>query len=52
MYELLHGRTPFYEVNDAEALKQRIIIPIKNEDFKPDISIDLKDLIFNCLEID
>lgn len=30
MYELLHGKTPFNEAMDGEALKLRIVIPIKS----------------------
>jgi len=52
LYELLHGRTPFYECNDAESLKSKIVIPIRRQDFRADISFELQELIMQCLEID
>lgn len=38
LYEIVHGKTPFSEITDAEGLNKRILIPIKRQDFRPDLS--------------
>lgn len=42
LYELLHGKTPFSDIQDGESLKSRIVMPIKRQDFKPEISYELR----------
>jgi len=49
LYELLHAKTPFWEIQDAESLHSRITVPIKRENFRPEISYELRDLILRCL---
>lgn len=52
VYQLLHGKAPLSHIGTQEELKQLLRIPIKKEQFKADLSSEVKELITRCLEVD
>lgn len=52
VYELLHGKAPLSHIGTQEELKQLLRVPIKKEQFKADLSPEVKELITRCLEVD
>lgn len=38
MYELLHGKAPLHHIGSQEELKKELKKPIKNDQFRSDIS--------------
>lgn len=49
---MLHGKAPLSHIGTQEELKKLLRIPIKRDQFRADISEELKDLVMHCLEVD
>ncbi len=49
---MLHGKAPLSHIGTQEELKKLLRIPIKRDQFRADISEELKDLMMHCLEVD
>lgn len=52
VYEMLHGKQPLLECKNDEELKTNICKNIRDEQFKKEISKELKEFIKRCLEVD
>lgn len=52
VYEILHGKTPLGQCNNDQEIKKGLLKPLKDEDFRSDLSWDIRDLIKSCLQID
>lgn len=52
LYELLHGETPYAFCRTLNELKYNLSIPLSSNKFRPDISLEVRDVIIKCMEID
>lgn len=52
IYEMLHGKTPFSHIEDPQVLMKELMVQLRCQDFRQDISADLKQLMRSCLQID
>lgn len=52
VYEMLHGKQPLLDCKNDEELKTSICRNIRDEQFKKEVSVELKDFIKRCLEVD
>jgi serine/threonine protein kinase len=51
IYEIIHGDTPLAFCQNEVDLKMHIMNPIRPEAFHPSVSMDLRDLVRRCLEV-
>lgn len=52
IFELLHGETPYSFCKTENELKYNMSIPLSPHKFRPDISLEVRDVIMKCMEID
>jgi serine/threonine protein kinase len=49
IYELLHGKAPLAHIGSQEELKKQLKVPIRTDQFRSDLSCELKELLQRCL---
>ena len=49
IYELYHGKTPYYQCQREEELKNSVLKQIQWSNLRSDIPNEAKDLIISCL---
>ena len=52
IYELFHGDTPYSRCKLQNDLKYHLAVPFDKSKVKPNLSQELKELIFLCLSVD
>jgi hypothetical protein len=52
IYELLHGKAPLAHVASQEELKKLLKVPLRADQFRADLSEEMKELLTRCLEVD
>jgi serine/threonine protein kinase len=52
IYELFHGNSPYSTCVYESDLRRELSIPFNRTKIKPTLSVELKEFMYRCLEID